>query len=407
MHARFTLGLIGLLAASVAHAQDWRPVQPAAVNTTITLGQPSCLSADEKPDSTPRVVRAQIGEPPPPPVFPGGGPMVSPVPDGRAVYDRGMVNNDADLGGFWSRTGDKIKRCWDDVTGGIPGAFQSGSNRQPFQSDHEFDYFSSPVTNPFFFQDPRSLTEIRPFFIWQHTPTSNPVWNGGNNFDYGVRGNVAFTPHISLVWSRLGFTTISPRGGTPEIQSHSGFSEILLGPQITFIRSESSGTVAAIGLTFDIPAGSSNVLQNTGHLMLDPYFTIAQNFGKNPYGSFNFMNTTGYTFRTDNTRTEAFYSSFHLDYEIAKRFFPMIELNWRHYTRNGGARALNFEGSDLANFGSQNISGSNELTLALGGRVKINTYMWWGLGLEFNVLSNGDGRHLDQFRLTTDLIFRY
>ena len=54
--------------------------------------------------------------------------------------------------------------------------------------------------------------------------------------------------------------------------------------------------------------------------MLDPYFSIAQNFGRTEYGSFNFMNTTGYTFRTDNTRSESFFSSFHLDYEIAKRF---------------------------------------------------------------------------------------
>ena len=119
------------------------------------------------------------------------------------------------------------------------------------------------------------------------------------------------------------------------------------------------------------------------------------------------MNTTGYTFRTDNTRTEAFYSSFHLDYEIGKRFYPMVELNWRHYTRNGGARALDFDGNDLANFGSQAVSGHDELTLAFGGRVKLNDFIWWGLAAEFNVLSNSSGRHLDQFRLTTDLIFRY
>ena len=85
----------------------------------------------------------------------------------------------------------------------------------------------------------------------------------------------------------------------------------------------------------------------------------------------------------------------------------MIEANWRHYTRNGGAQALNFDGSDLANFGSQTVSGRDELTVALGGRIKINNYIWWGLATEFNVLSNTDGRRLDRFRLTTDFIFRY
>ena len=29
-----------------------------------------------------------------------------------------------------------------------------------------------PVTNPFLFEDPRALTEIRPIFMWQKTPSS-------------------------------------------------------------------------------------------------------------------------------------------------------------------------------------------------------------------------------------------
>ena len=47
----------------------------------------------------------------------------------------------------------------------------------------------------------------------------------------------------------------------------------------------------------------------------------------------------------------------------------MIELNWRHYTRNGSDHDLDFEGNDLANFGSEHVSGHNELTLAIGTRI--------------------------------------
>ena len=35
-----------------------------------------------------------------------------------------------------------------------------------FKSDHVFDGFISPVTNPFLFEDPRSLTEVRPIFMY-------------------------------------------------------------------------------------------------------------------------------------------------------------------------------------------------------------------------------------------------
>ena len=321
---------------------------------------------------------------------------------GGDPYNYGVVNNDSDLG-FWSHIGDSLKKCF----GNLGSSFQPGPNHQMFQSDRCFEVFTSPVTAPFYFEDPRALTEIRPVFIWQHTPSANPVWKGGNDYNLALTGSVAFTENISLVINRLGLTSNHPDGSNPAVQSHTGFSEFMLGPKFTFIRSETSNTVAAIGLTFDFPAGAANVQQDTGHLMLIPYFTIAQNFGKNQYGSFNFMNTTGYTFRTDNTRSEAFYSMFHLDYEIAKRFFPLIELNWWHYTRSGGVNDFNFEGTGLTNYGSQMVNGFNDLTLALGVRIKITDNIQWGIAGQFNVLNNSGGRHLDAFTLTTDFIFRY
>lgn len=405
MRSRIVLamGLLWPLGAVLPlHAQDRGPAEP------ITLGQPEPLApAPAAPAFRPigavesAVVRAQA--PPPPPAFPGGGAPVA--PSGPAMYNQGVVNNDADLGGFWSRVGNGLSRCWDDISGNAAGIFQSTPQHAMFQSDHTFDMMSSPVSNPFYFMDPRALTEIRPVFIWQHTPSNNPVWNGGNNFDYALVGSVAITENISITLNRLGFTTFAPHGGV--IPSATGFSDTMVGPKFTFLRCEQTGTVAAVGLIFDIPDGPNDVAADTGHLMLDPYFSIAQNFGRTEYGSFNFMNTTGYTFATDNTRSQALYSSFHLDYEIAKRVWPMIELNWWHYTRNGGDRPINFENGDLGNFGAENISGQNELTLALGTRVKINSFIYWGIAAEMNLLNNSEGRHLDAFRLTTDLIFRY
>ncbi len=413
MRSRIILALGVALLGSGVHSQEltWRTAQPIQESAPVTLGKPLGVSVPAgafRPIAAenPRLARGQVGDgSPQPPVFPGSqGPPVFPTPGTNAdMYNRGVVNSNADLGGFWHRVGDKIERCWGDVT----GSFQAGGNRSRFQSDRSFEEFTSPVSNPFFFEDPRALTEIRPVFIWQKTPNANAIWAGGSNFEYALRGSVAITPHISLVVSRLGVSTINPRTGAPGIESNTGFSELMLGPKITFIRNETSRTVAAFGLTFDVPAGSDRVLHNTGHTALVPYFSIAQNFGRNQYGSFNFMNTTGYHFRTDNTRTEAFYSSFHLDYEIAKRFFPMVELNWWHYTRNGGARSLDFERSNLGNFGSRTVSGRDELTLALGGRIRLNNHIDWGIAAEFNILKNSDGRHLDQFRLTTDFIFRY
>src|SRR5262249_45139317 len=220
--------------------------------------------------------------------------------------------------------------------------FQSGPGAM-FHSDDKFSIIS-PVTNPFYFEDPRALTELRPIFMWQHTPSSNPVFSSSDNFFLGLQARVAFTENISLVINKLGVVWAEPNA--PGYSPHTGFSELWLGPKFTFIRNETSGTLLAAGLTFQIPTGPSKVFQNTGDLSLVPYLSYGQSFWRSDYGTFNFLNTTGYAARVDSTRTDNLFSSFHLDYDIRnlKKIYPLIELNFAHYTFNGSARDLNFEG---------------------------------------------------------------
>ncbi|HEY3394816.1 MAG TPA: hypothetical protein VGK58_19070, partial [Lacipirellulaceae bacterium] len=147
--------------------------------------------------------------------------------------------------------------------------------------------------------------------------------------------------------------------------------------------------------------------QDTGDLSLSPYFSIAQNFWRTQYGAFNFMNTTGYSFAVDSDRTDFFYLSAHLDYNIGNlgKFYPLVELNWTRYTFNGDARNFGFEGNNLFNFGSDGVAGKDDLTLAFGGRYKLSEAIQFGLAAEFSIL--GGYRHMDDFRLTMDMIFRY
>jgi hypothetical protein len=275
-----------------------------------------------------------------------------------------------------------------------------------FQSDHKYkDKFISPVSNPFQFEDPRALTEVRPIFIWQQTPGSNPVFAGGDNFFGGLQARLAITERLSLVVNKLGWIWVEPQAAGDAFENHAGFAEVWLGPKFTFFRGECCAWAA--GLTFQIPTGEENVFQDTGSLSLDPYFSFACTFAQTSWGSLNFMNTTGYSFATDSERTDQFHSSFHLSWNVLNNnhFFPLIELNWAYYPFNGGARAFDFEGRDMFNFGSTSVAGLHELTLAAGARYKFNECFQLGIAAEFNVLNGG--RQLDQFRLTADMIFRY
>lgn len=280
-----------------------------------------------------------------------------------------------------------------------------GSNRWgSFESDHCFDSFISPMSNPFLAEDPRSLTEIRPIFLFQTIPGSQYLYRGGNIEYFGLQGRLAITQRFSLVLHKLGGLVINP-GSESALSSESGFAEIWLGPKYTWYRNDTTQTIAAAGLQFQIATGSSGVYQDTGSLSFVPYVTVGQKFWKTSWGTMAVMDTLGYAIPSNSQRSAYFYNQLHLDYDVANwgRIYPFIELNWFHYTRNGSARDLGFEGFDLANVGSA-VAGRDFLSLAVGSRFKLSEKWQFGISAEFPLLGTRD---LFNFRLGLDLIWRY
>jgi hypothetical protein len=285
------------------------------------------------------------------------------------------------------------------------GSFQ-GCGRNWFQSDHCFDGFISPVTSPFLFEDPRSLTEVRPIFIWQGAPSKTPFYHGSDIEWFGLQARVAITERISLTMTKLGFISqeIHEPGGS--FESGTSFSQTDLGVKYTFLRNEQTGTLGAAGLNFEIPTGNAKVFQNTGNLSLRPYLTMGQNFGRSSWGSFNALGTLGASFSVDNERSSFAFAGLHLDYDVANmhKIYPLVEMNWAGYFSSGNQQPINFEGRDLINFGANNVSGFNNLTIATGARYKICEWAQVGAAMEWPIINP---KGLQDFRLTVDMIFRY
>src|SRR5262249_44161368 len=147
------------------------------------------------------------------------------------------------------------------------------SSRCAFQSDHAFDCLASPVTNPFLFEDPRALTEVRSIFIYQGAPHS--AFGGYSGF-FGTQARLALCDRWSLVINELGFVFLHPSTPPPGFKASTGFAQLSLGPKWTFYRNPDSGTVLATGLNFVIPTGSGSVFQDTGTLSLFPYLSAGQ-----------------------------------------------------------------------------------------------------------------------------------
>ncbi|QJW99191.1 hypothetical protein [Frigoriglobus tundricola] len=281
-----------------------------------------------------------------------------------------------------------------------------GARGDWFKSDHCLDSFISPVSNPFLFEDPRSLTEVRPIFIYQGVPSKQPDFGGGHTTFFGTQARLAFTDRWSLVLNKFGGDTINGKNDPSPFHNQTGFAEIWLSPKYTFYRDVDAGTIAAGGLQFQIPVGSKSTYQNTGTLSLVPYVSYAQNFLRDfRLGSFNVMATTGYSFSVNRDRSDYYYLSGHLDFDVAglHRFYPLLELNWLVNTTNGRTTTIGSEGRDLINFGGQ-ASGSGLLTIALGGRVKITESAQLGAAFELPLAGKRD---LFDYRFTLDFILRY
>jgi hypothetical protein len=402
-----------------------RKATPASAEAVApTLGAPVPLEDGPSTPADPNIVRTSYtarGQSPdraPPTLAPPPG--VNPVPatpeeryNCSVVADPpagggGAVGGGGPIGGGGHNFWDKCKN-W---CGGINFG-GGGGNRCLFQSIHspDMDQFASPVSDPFFFEDPRTLTEVRPIFMYQQGPGNQFVSHGGDMEYLGLQARIAITDRLSFVVNKLGgvWNEVN-NSGTLGINDHVGFSELWLGPKYMFYRCDETRTVAAGGLIFQIPAGPGGVYQDTGTLSLTPYVTAAQNFGRSTYGSVNVLDTLGYSASVDHQRSSYIYDSLHFDYNVlnANRIYPLIEMTYLNYTQAGTSNNFGFEGRDLFNFGSTGVSGRNSLVLSLGARFKVlqsNPEMiQTGLAIGTPLIGPRD---LYGFRVTYDLIFRY
>ena len=295
-------------------------------------------------------------------------------------------------------------RDLDDFRNQFPAFGDRDRDRIAFQSDCAFDNFISPITNPFLAEDPRSSTELRPLYFYQGVPDSQYYYQGGHLSFLGLQGRAAFTDRFSVVVHKLGWSSVSP--SNPFVKPNTSFSEIWISPKFVFWRVPDTQTIAAAGLQFQLPFGSSGAFQGTGGLGLVPYVSFGRRIGQTDYGSFHLIDVAGYHLGTGSNRSDYFFNSFHLDLDVQDnhRFYPVLELNWFHNATAGQARPyLFFEGRDFANIGAS-TAGRDLLTIAPGFRYKFTEQLQMGLALELPLVGTKD---LFQYRLGVDLIWRY
>lgn len=266
--------------------------------------------------------------------------------------------------------------------------------RGRFESDHGFDGFIAPVSNPYLAKDPRATTAVRGMFVSNWIPGRAPVLGGGDFQTYTARLSLALTERLQVSIDRVGLADFHDANGN----GGSGWQNLIFGGQYTFLRDPARGLLVSGGLQVDTPVGASSVFQGHGANL-----AVYGTFGKQLAENWHLLGTVGQNFALEDATSGFFFTSLHLDYQFGW-LYPLIEMNYYHYNQSGtrlnGAR---IDADGLFSMGG-NVARTDLLTLAVGGRIRLAPRAWLGAAYEFPV---SDGRGLVDGRVTADLIFQY
>ncbi|WP_235908456.1 hypothetical protein [Roseiconus nitratireducens] len=191
-------------------------------------------------------------------------------------------------------------------------------------SDHCFDDFISPMINFVHFEDPRTLTEIRPIFVnhWVPDNIGSGIPAGGSIQLLALQFRVALTERLSLIGVKDGYIFDSTDNALDTLLDD-GWAAVTAGLKYNLLRDTRSGTLASVGATYEIP-GSDDALQDVG----DGEFHLFMTGGKRLYnGNAHWLSAFGVRLPVDDeVQTESIHWSNHFDVRLTDSVYLLTEV---------------------------------------------------------------------------------
>jgi hypothetical protein len=241
----------------------------------------------------------------------------------------------------------------------------SGCPIQP--TDHCYDDFISPMTNPVYFEDPRNLTEARVIFLNHKVPNNA---GGGDIQLYALQVRAALTDRLSLIATKDGYVV-------------------------------SSQTLLSTGVVYELPVGSHRTRQGNGGGAFDLFLTG----GTEICCDGHWLSALGLVLPADESEESTWwYWSNHWDYEVASGIYTLAEVNWYHWLESGNNGIPGLEVCDLLNFGSSGVAGNDIVSGAFGLKFKPQRDTEIGVAWEVPLTERRD---VLENRLTVDFIRRF
>lgn len=271
-------------------------------------------------------------------------------------------------------------------------------------SDHCFDDFISPMINFVHFEDPRTLTEVRPIYLYHNLP--NRVGSlglpGGAVQLYALQIRLALTERLSLIAVKDGYIIDNVRDGTLDDLLDDGWAAVTAGLKYNVLRDTRRGRLGSVGFTYEMPVGSRRTLQDVG----DGEFHIFGTGGcRLCDGNAHWLAAFGARIPVDNDiQTTSIHWSNHFDVKLTRDSYFVSEFAWWHWTdsaKNG--LPIGVGGQDLFNLPASNVTGNNLITKNFGLKYKPSAHSELGIAYEFPLTGRDD---IIKDRIQLEMILR-
>ena len=206
-----------------------------------------------------------------------------------------------------------LSGCGEDCCGLFGGSGTGlASHLKLRKSDHCFDDFISPMTNPVYFEDPRTLTEARLIYMNHRVPA---VLGGGSVQLFAMQLRAALTDDLSIIATKDGYAV----SDSPLVDD--GWANVSAGLKLNVYKNVCTQTIASVGTTYEIPMGSRGTLQGHG----DGEFHFFGTGGTEILEDTHFISGTGLRLPVDqDAQSTVFYWSNHIDRKIGKSGFYFL-----------------------------------------------------------------------------------
>jgi hypothetical protein len=325
-------------------------------------------------------------------------------------------------------------------------AFVGDTRAEEEAEDQVAARYVPPLSIPYLNESPQITTELRPIYMYNKQPKS--FFRSGHTNIVSLQLRYAITDRFALLVTKNGWTDFNTSSRS-QITSDDGWLNLAFGFKWAWVNDPANNSFFSLGVRYEAPSGDLTSrgliglpdptappavpptleqvpfklkMQGNGDGFINVFMTgsrLWQNKWRRMQwlGPVGIQSSFGLNHAVDTGENSSFvHGSIHLDYEIFRNAFIVMETNMianaDEGSRTVGIRGSdgskvtmkdlkNVEGYDLVNFGSDNPG--TVFTYAAGARYKITDRFLFGAGYEVPI---GGRKDILDWRVMVDAIIK-